>query len=259
MSNDVSNEEIIEELNRVANLLGKKQVPRMEFNRHSKITSGLIERRFGSWNKAIEATGLVPGIKASKLSDSVLKNEFSRVQKELGKIPTRIEFGIHGKHSPTIYENRFGSWHRAIEHYTGEKTSTPRKRTITRQSHHRSIVPLKKASGRTFGSPLDFRGLRHEPTNEQGIVFLFGMVARELGFLVEAVAQGYPDCVAKRQVKGSSGQYESVNIEFEFKSSRFNHDPDKCDLIICWEHDWPACPIEVIELKSVIKDLQPNA
>jgi hypothetical protein len=32
----------------------------------------------------------------------------------------------------------------------------------------------------TYGQPMDFRGLRHEPVNEQGVVLLFGMVAKEL-------------------------------------------------------------------------------
>src|SRR4029077_11836541 len=45
-----------------------------------------------------------------------------------------------------------------------------------------------KLDGRpTYGNPIDFRGLRHEPVNEQGVVFLFGMVAKELGYMVEAV------------------------------------------------------------------------
>ena len=33
---------------------------------------------------------------------------------------------------------------------------------------------------------------------------------------------------------------------------------DKCDIIVCWEHDWKDCPptIEVIELKSMIEQLK---
>jgi hypothetical protein len=30
-----------------------------------------------------------------------------------------------------------------------------------------------------------------------------------------------------------------------------------CDIIVCWEHDWPDCPIEVIELRDVIRKLRP--
>jgi hypothetical protein len=33
------------------------------------------------------------------------------------------------------------------------------------------------------------------------------------------------------------------------------HDPAGCDLIVCWQHDWPDSPLEVIELCSVIGKL----
>jgi hypothetical protein len=34
------------------------------------------------------------------------------------------------------------------------------------------------------------------------------------------------------------------------------HDPAKCDIIVCWEHNWPECPLEVIELKKEIEKLR---
>jgi hypothetical protein len=30
------------------------------------------------------------------------------------------------------------------------------------------------------------------------------------------------------------------------------HSLDGADLIVCWTHNWPECPLEVLELKSVI-------
>jgi hypothetical protein len=33
------------------------------------------------------------------------------------------------------------------------------------------------------------------------------------------------------------------------------NDPKLCDLIVCWEHDWKDCPIEVISLKDIIEHL----
>jgi hypothetical protein len=128
----------------------------------------------------------------------------------------------------------------------------------------RLIAELKQLKGRRqpgtlFGDPLDFRELRHEPINEQGVIHLFGMVGRELGFLVEAIGQGYPDCAAKRRTKrGRHERYEAVKVEFEFKARNFEvhrHDPAGCDLIVCWENDWQGCPVEVLELKSAITEL----
>jgi hypothetical protein len=97
------------------------------------------------------------------------------------------------------------------------------------------------------------------PINEQGVVFLFGMVAYELGFIVEAVQSGYPDCEAKRCVDRKSQRWQRVRIEFEFRSSNFlehGHHSARCDVIVCWEHDWLECPVEVVELRSVIDSLE---
>jgi hypothetical protein len=117
----------------------------------------------------------------------------------------------------------------------------------------------QKLAGRpTYGNPIDFRGLRHEPVNENGVVFLFGMVAKELGYMVEAVQNAYPDCEAKRQI--GPNNWQRVRIEFEFESRNFRdhgHSPDGCDVIVCWRHNWAECPahIEVVELASEIQRL----
>ncbi|HET8926036.1 MAG TPA: hypothetical protein VFN26_23830, partial [Candidatus Acidoferrum sp.] len=113
----------------------------------------------------------------------------------------------------------------------------------------------------SYGHPIDFRGLRHEPVNEQGVVLLFGMVAKELGYIVEAVQSGFPDCEAKRQI--APQRWQRVHIEFEFESRNFRdhgHPLTGCDVIVCWRHNWPDCPphIEILELSSVIKSL-PNS
>jgi hypothetical protein len=108
----------------------------------------------------------------------------------------------------------------------------------------------------TYGDPIDFRRLRHEPVNEQGVVFLCGMVAKELGFMVEAVQTGYPDCAAKRQI--GRGKWQHVRIEFEYESRNFRdhgYPIDGCDVIVCWRHNWkerlipvrPGLPFAVAE------------
>lgn len=103
------------------------------------------------------------------------------------------------------------------------------------------------------GDLINFRGLVYAPLNENGVVFLFGKVAHDLNMYVEEIKPGFPDCIARRFTgKG----WERVAVEFEFRSSNFKshgHDVQECDVIVCWEHDWNDCPLEVIELKSQIK------
>jgi hypothetical protein len=123
-----------------------------------------------------------------------------------------------------------------------------------------AVPAWTKGAGIVYGAPINFRGLRHAPTNEQGVVYLFGMVSSELGLIVEAIQPAYPDCEAKRCIDKRQNRWQAVRIEFEFSCSKFRdhrHDPAGCDVIVCWEHDWPECPLEVIELRSVIATLQP--
>jgi hypothetical protein len=99
-------------------------------------------------------------------------------------------------------------------------------------------------------------GLTHEPVNEMGVSMLFAMMARDLGFILEAIQPGFPDCRAKMEVL--PGRWQDVRIEFENDSRSFaehGHDPKGCDMIVCWRHNWKACPKEimVLELRKAIR------
>lgn len=109
---------------------------------------------------------------------------------------------------------------------------------------------------KVVGAPLNFRGLVYSPINEQGVVYLFGLIANDLNIRVESIQQGYPDCTAIRYVGKS--KWERIDIEFEYKSSNFDHDSDKCDVLVCWEDDLDdnkrhiLGDLEIIELTSTI-------
>ncbi|MBU4315294.1 hypothetical protein KJ673_02715 [Patescibacteria group bacterium] len=92
--------------------------------------------------------------------------------------------------------------------------------------------------------------LQYAPQNEIGVVYLFAHIARKKQFRIEKIRPQFPDCIAYRR---SGDQEKLVRIEFEYRSSSFkahHHDTKKCDCIVCWHHDWPDCPLEVIELKK---------
>ena len=103
--------------------------------------------------------------------------------------------------------------------------------------------------------------LAHGPTNELGVLFLFGTVAAELGFVVTWIqCSSFPDCEAMRVV--AENRLQPVKIEVEYQSRNFlkhMHDLNGCDMIVCWEHNWPECPLEVLELKSAIAKIAGTA
>ena len=105
----------------------------------------------------------------------------------------------------------------------------------------------------TYGTPLMPGSLAYGPVNEAGVVYLFGMLAARLGFVVMRIQTEFPDCEAMRQV--DKGVWQKVRIEFEFESRNFLkhlHRPEECDLIVCWTHNWAECPLEVVELRGEI-------
>lgn len=112
---------------------------------------------------------------------------------------------------------------------------------------------MPRADRSVVGDLINFRGLVYAPLNENGVIFLFGKVAGDLNMYVEEIKPGFPDCIARRFTgKG----WERVTVEFEFRSKNFldhGHNAKECDLIVCWEHNWPDCPLEVIELRAEIK------
>ena len=74
-----------------------------------------------------------------------------------------------------------------------------------------------------------------------------------LGFLVLRIQTEFPDCEAMRVV--GENRLQRVKIECEYESRNFlkhMHEPTGCDLIVCWEHNWPECPLEVVELKTAV-------
>ena len=118
----------------------------------------------------------------------------------------------------------------------------------------RPKVEEKRKKLRIVGPRSQIPDLVYEPVNEQGVIFLFAKYHKELGIeYIEGIQQGFPDAFGRRKI--GKTEYEPVEIEFEFRSIDFKnhqHDPNQCDIIVCWEHNWPQCPLKVIELKSTL-------
>jgi len=123
----------------------------------------------------------------------------------------------------------------------------------------RALVPRRVYPDRPLlGAPMDLPGFLFEPTNEMGVVLLFGMLFWRMGFMIESAQAGYPDCRAKLEVE--PGRWQDVGIEFELYSRHFlahRHDARRADFIVCWIHDWKNCPpnLQVIELREVVRRL----
>jgi hypothetical protein len=121
------------------------------------------------------------------VTDEQLIEEFYRVVKELGKVPTWSVFASKASFSDTTIRRRFGGLQGTLKRLRDwlavhEPESTILEELKTK-SRHEFLTPAVAAvqpgaqriwaegTGPVFGRPIDFRGLRHAPINEQGVVF----------------------------------------------------------------------------------------
>ena len=188
-------------------------------------------------------------------SKQQIVDSIAAVARILGRAPTQVEFVSRAKISRRTVLKAFRTWNEAVS-AAGLRPHRAEMPTKDTEKQRNWVRPFGKRV--TYGAHLDFSGLRHEPVNEQGVVLLFGMLAKKLGYVVEAVQTGFPDCEAERRI--SAERWERVAIEFEFESRNFRdhgHPVDGCDVIVCWRHNWEECPahIEIVELSSAIESL----
>lgn len=86
----------------------------------------LYEQVYGSWNKALIELEL-PLNQVSRYTDDFLESEFHRFVEKHGRIPTYAEFNNSEYPSFWCYQNRFGSWNKAVVNYGYEPNDENRK------------------------------------------------------------------------------------------------------------------------------------
>jgi hypothetical protein len=230
-----------------------------------------IERHFGGYNAALGACGLEPHDAGRPRTMEELFEDWAEVARKIGKAPTRAQFDRHGRNSPRPLMRIFHSWSAipegmrqyALEHGLEgawrdvigiTELEMKSRRNVSRMSPIAGAEPPRERQKRTsFGDPLTHLPMVHAPTCENAVLFLFGAVANDLGFKVRRMQAAFPDCLAVRRV--GENRWEDVKVELELMSRNFaahGHDPKGCDLIVCWEHNWPECPLEVVELRKEI-------
>jgi Homing endonuclease associated repeat len=268
-------EQIIAGIQECAAKLGK--VPTQdELRREKGIPQKTFTRFFGNFTKALLAAGLEGRGSGFMLSMEELFMEWARIVRKIGAVPSASEYVLHSSHSLTPLRKRFrylndvpaGMVQYAVENGHEEQwrdvLEIARKyRREARTGGWRDKPKALSSNPRVLkdrpvcGAPLIGSAIAFAPVNEMGVVYLFGTMASRLGFLLTYIGTQYPDGQAYREVE--PGRWQFVRIEFEFQSRNFLqhfHDPEECDLIVCWEHNWGEAPVEVLELKQALSNQQ---
>lgn len=260
---------LIAKVKEAAKQIGRDVITLAEFRSVTGISRHQVHQHFDSYSQLLRTAGLTTFAQNRRIPDDDLLRAMSEAfRKTKGLVPL-LPFSRHCRYSPAAYQRRWGGWSATLqafrkwqpEHdpdfpYASQIDSFRAGGTLPR----RRALLWTSRGGRQYGEALNFRGLLHTPVNEQGVIFLFATLAADLGFLIDSLTSEFPDCEAKRRVGKT---WERVRIEFEHESRNFRthrHDPEGCDLIVCWEHNWPECPLEVLELRKVVREMvRPDA
>lgn len=259
----------------------------LEFAAHAEFSRSSLFLIFPKWNEAVRAAGLKPNRLYVRPTDGALLKDWGETVRKKRALPSRWAYRQAGKYYPVTLAKRFGGWESVPQAFRsfakGKREWRDVLALLPDPPQRENRIPLGSCRGAlqrvpgsdvrtsskashckrlkdraTYGNPIHLQGFRNEPVNEHGVMILFGMLAKDLGFVIEAVQKEFPDCEARRQIV--PGRWQRVLIEFEFESKNFHnhgHPLNGCDLIVCWRHNWPECPkhIEVLELSRVIKSL----
>jgi len=112
---NVPDDELLEDLVRVAKDIGKEKVTIHEYNDKGKFHNTTLTRRFGSWLTALEKAGL-KRTRNYRISDEELFKNLEQLWERLGRQPKHADFtrplSLCGY---AVYPRRFGTYRKALE------------------------------------------------------------------------------------------------------------------------------------------------
>ena len=88
---DIPKEELLDDLKKVAGLISKETVTKIVYDQNGKFGANTFLRRFGTWNKALEAAGLKV-ILILNNKEEVLFENLANVWQHLGRQPVGKDY-----------------------------------------------------------------------------------------------------------------------------------------------------------------------
>ena len=285
----MTKQEIMDAITGCAQKLGRTPSI-LEVMKMGQVSRRQMRAEFGSFTQALRECNLEREISSGqKVPLEQLFIDWAGVVRKVGKAPSMSEYEAMSKFSCKPLVRCFGSWRQVAYGLTqfaegrglaeqwkaelelaavkgGDRDAQWMLSREAPTARAKMLAALKERAltagspaGATYGPPMWPGPLAYAPMNELGVVFLFGWMAPQLGYVVHRIQPEFPDCEAMRRV--GEDKCQLVKIEFEHESRNFlkhMHDVKGCDLIICWRHNWPECPLEVLELRKTLS-LQQSA
>lgn len=167
----LSDEELLDELRRVATLRGTKTLTREGFRVHAKgVSDAAIARRFGSWAEGLRKAGLEVSPLGRRWSDDDYFENVLAVWTHYGRPPRYAEMNLPpSRITAGAYEAKFGTWGRAkaafVERVNADLDPAPQSRDEAPQLPVPETRPLPRSrpvNRRTLPLGLRYRVLSRD-------------------------------------------------------------------------------------------------
>lgn len=155
-------EELLEDMRRSAKLIGRETITLAEYAEIGKAHSSTIQRRFGSWTKALKLAGLQPSRSKIGITDEELFENIKSLWTNLGRQPRYAEVKApSSQFSAGTYEKRFGSWLKALHEFVVWVNSD------SSDQHQKKILKELDAADSTIQAGSAKRRTRREISDRQ--------------------------------------------------------------------------------------------
>ena len=177
----VTDEQLRDDLIRVANALCKTTFSSGEYRIHGEWSTSTYFKRFGTWNKALENAGLQPykQVPGKKIATEALYNEIERIWVKLGRQPTSTDvkrgISIYSLHA---FSRHFGSWRKALAAfvtYVNDDDNSQKNKVIPSVSSVRSKPNVRSKSNGLHELELH----KHKTQRDPNLRLRFKVFARD--------------------------------------------------------------------------------
>jgi 5-methylcytosine-specific restriction endonuclease McrA len=149
-----TDEDLLEDIRRIAKKIGRDTITIAQYEEKGNVHPSTIQRRFGSWPKALKQAGLQPSRSKIGITDKELLENIKTLWVSLGRQPRYDEVKRpFSQFSAGTYENRFGSWSKALCKFVAwvnsDAVDEPQQDIETEQKETDLIVKIELVKRRT--------------------------------------------------------------------------------------------------------------
>lgn len=158
----VTDDELILDLQSIAQKLGKDSVKGDEYNQFGNFSLSTLEKRFGSWNAALERAGLRVAHQKGTTNEDLFEN-LEKIWIKLGRQPTAKEMASPlSEYSENTYLRHFGSWRNALIAFVHFINQQDEESLAVKAEQSLSIIQPKRRTNREPSLQLRFRVMRRD-------------------------------------------------------------------------------------------------